>query len=59
LTERRSNAKFWDMKILLIYPYFLETRVHSAEDVRVVPLGVYYVASVLKENQYISLGFRM
>jgi len=47
------------MKILLIYPYFLETRVHSAEDVRAVPLGVYYVASVLKENQYISLGFRM
>jgi radical SAM superfamily enzyme YgiQ (UPF0313 family) len=40
------------MKILLIYPYFLETRVHTAEDVRVVPLGVYYVASVLKENQY-------
>ena len=40
------------MKILLIYPYFLETRVHSAEDVRAVPLGVYYVASVLKENQY-------
>lgn len=40
------------MKILLIYPYFLETRVHTAEDVRAVPLGVYYVASVLKENQY-------
>ena len=40
------------MKILLIYPYFLETRVHGAEDVRAVPLGLYYVASVLKENQY-------
>ena len=40
------------MKVLLIYPYFLETRVHTAEDVRAVPLGVYYVASVLKENQY-------
>ena len=40
------------MKILLIYPYFLETRVHTPEDVRAVPLGVYYVASVLKENQY-------
>ncbi len=40
------------MNILLIYPYFLETRVRTAEDVRAVPLGVYYVASVLKENQY-------
>ena len=40
------------MKILLIYPYFLETRVHTTEDVRAVPLGVNYVASVLKENQY-------
>jgi len=39
------------MKVLLIYPHFLETRVHTAEDVRAVPLGVYYVASVLKENQ--------
>ena len=40
------------MKILLIYPYFLETRVHTPEDVRAVPLGVYYVAAVLKENKY-------
>ncbi len=40
------------MKILLIYPYFLETRVLTAEDVSAVPLGVYYVAAVLKENHY-------
>jgi radical SAM superfamily enzyme YgiQ (UPF0313 family) len=40
------------MKTLLIYPYFLETRVRTAEDVRTVPLGVYYLASVLKENKY-------
>ncbi|MCP4623492.1 MAG: hypothetical protein GY850_08160 [bacterium] len=40
------------MKILLIYPYFLNTRVYTAEDVRAVPLGVYYVAAVLKENGY-------
>ncbi len=40
------------MKILLIYPYFLETRVFTAEDVSTVPLGVYYVAAVLKENNY-------
>jgi radical SAM superfamily enzyme YgiQ (UPF0313 family) len=40
------------MKILLIYPYFLNTRVYTTEDVRAVPLGVYYVAAVLKENKY-------
>jgi radical SAM superfamily enzyme YgiQ (UPF0313 family) len=40
------------MKILLIYPYFLNTRVYTAEDVRAVPLGLYYVAAVLKDNQY-------
>jgi radical SAM superfamily enzyme YgiQ (UPF0313 family) len=40
------------MKILLIYPYFLNTRVYTAEDVRAVPLGVYYVAAVLKKNGY-------
>ena len=40
------------MKILLIYPYFLEARVLTADDVSAVPLGVYYVAAVLKENNY-------
>jgi len=40
------------MKILLIYPYFLNTRVYTTEDVRAVPLGVYHVAAVLKENGY-------
>ena len=40
------------MKILLIYPYFLENRVRTVEDVSTVPLGLYYVASVLMENQY-------
>jgi anaerobic magnesium-protoporphyrin IX monomethyl ester cyclase len=40
------------MKILLIYPYFLNARVYTAEDVRPVPLGLYYVAAVLKDNQY-------
>ncbi|MFC1828241.1 radical SAM protein [Thermodesulfobacteriota bacterium] len=39
------------MKILLIYPYWLEERLHT-EDVVVVPIGVYYVASLLKENGY-------
>jgi len=40
------------MKILLIYPYFLNTRVYTPGDVRAVPLGVYYVAAVLKDNRY-------
>ena len=40
------------MKILLIYPYFLEPRVLTGEDVVAVPLGVYYVAAVLRANNY-------
>lgn len=39
------------MKILLIYPYFLEDRLR-AEDVRVVPIGLYYIGALLKENKY-------
>ena len=40
------------MKILLIYPYFIEARVFTVDDVRAVPLGVYYVAAMLKENNF-------
>ncbi|MEW6571498.1 MAG: radical SAM protein [Nitrospirota bacterium] len=39
------------MKILLIYPYFIDERLH-AEDVRVVPIGLYYIGAILKENNY-------
>ena len=39
------------MKIILIYPYCLEDRLH-AEDVRVVPIGLYYIGAILKENKY-------
>ena len=39
------------MKILLIYPYFIEDRLH-AEDISVPPIGIYYVGAVLKENHY-------
>ncbi len=39
------------MKILLIYPYWLEQR-ENTEDVIVPPIGIYYVGAVLKENQY-------
>lgn len=39
------------MKILLIYPPCLEDRL-STEDIRVVPIGLYYVGAILKENHY-------
>ncbi len=39
------------MKILLIYPYCLEARLH-AEEISVPPIGIYYVAAVLKQNNY-------
>ncbi|MGD9054525.1 MAG: cobalamin-dependent protein [Desulfobacterales bacterium] len=39
------------MKILLIYPYFLEKRLHL-EDVSVVPQGVFYIAALLKKHSY-------
>lgn len=39
------------MKILLIYPYFIEKRIHD-EDIQAPPIGLYSVAAVLKENGY-------
>jgi radical SAM superfamily enzyme YgiQ (UPF0313 family) len=39
------------LKILLIYPNCLEDRLY-AEDASVVPIGLYYIGAVLKENQY-------
>jgi anaerobic magnesium-protoporphyrin IX monomethyl ester cyclase len=39
------------MKILLIYPYFIEERMRD-EDIKAVPMGLYSVAAVLKENHY-------
>ena len=39
------------MKVLLIYPYCLDDRI-NAEDVSVVPMGVYYVGALLMENCY-------
>jgi len=40
-----------NMKILFVYPYCLEDRIDS-EDVKAVPIGLYYVAAMLKENGY-------
>jgi radical SAM superfamily enzyme YgiQ (UPF0313 family) len=39
------------MKILLIYPYFLEAR-RQLEDISVVPQGVFYIAALLKKHSY-------
>ena len=39
------------MKILLIYPHFVEDRVHE-EEVEVPPMGIFYVGAVLKEKGY-------
>ncbi|MGD8992477.1 MAG: cobalamin-dependent protein, partial [Desulfobacterales bacterium] len=39
------------MKIVLIYPYFLEKRLHL-EDINVVPQGVFYIAALLKKHAY-------
>jgi len=37
------------VKILLIYPYPLENRL-QADDVKIVPIGLWYIAAVLKEK---------
>ena len=34
------------MRILLVYPYCLEARIHE-EDIRVPPIGLYNVAAAL------------
>jgi len=39
------------MKILLVYPYFLEKRIHE-EDMRAMPIGIHYVGAMLKEQGY-------
>jgi len=39
------------LKILLIYPYCLEERVHG-EDVQVPPIGLYYVGAFIRERHY-------
>lgn len=41
----------WNVKILLAYPYCLEKRSHE-ENVAAVPIGLYFVAALLRENGY-------
>ncbi|MCP4683492.1 MAG: radical SAM protein [Desulfobacterales bacterium] len=39
------------MKTLLIYPYSIEDRIQE-DDISVIPIGVYYVGALLKQNGY-------
>ncbi len=39
------------MKILLIYPYCLENRLHE-EDAATVPIGLYYIGAFMKDRGY-------
>ncbi len=39
------------MKVLLINPYCLEKRLQE-DDISVVPIGLYYIGALLKENSY-------
>ena len=39
------------MRILLVYPYFLENRL-SEDDIRVLPQGIYYIAALLQSSGY-------
>jgi anaerobic magnesium-protoporphyrin IX monomethyl ester cyclase len=38
-------------RIALVYPYFLEARIHT-EEIAAVPLGLYYVGAMLKAHGY-------
>jgi anaerobic magnesium-protoporphyrin IX monomethyl ester cyclase len=51
LKNRPRKEKTAGMKILLIYPYPLYDR-SQEEDIRPVPIGVYYIGALLKENDY-------
>jgi radical SAM superfamily enzyme YgiQ (UPF0313 family) len=39
------------MRVLLVYPYFIDNRINE-EDVSTVPMGLYYVAAMLLANGY-------
>ena len=39
------------MKILLVYPYFIDNRINE-EDVSAIPMGLYYVGAMLRANGY-------
>jgi radical SAM superfamily enzyme YgiQ (UPF0313 family) len=39
------------MNVLLVYPYFLDNRL-DVEDIRSVPMGLYYIGAMLRANGY-------
>jgi radical SAM superfamily enzyme YgiQ (UPF0313 family) len=39
------------MKILLVYPYFIDKRINE-EDVSAIPMGLYYVGAMLRSQGY-------
>jgi anaerobic magnesium-protoporphyrin IX monomethyl ester cyclase len=39
------------MKILLVYPYFIDNRINE-EDVSAIPMGLHYVGAMLRANGY-------
>lgn len=39
------------MKILLVYPYFLDNRIND-EDVSAIPMGLYYIGAMLRANGF-------
>lgn len=39
------------MKILLVYPHFIDNRINE-EDVSAIPMGLYYVGATLRANGY-------
>ncbi len=39
------------MKILLVYPYFIDDRINE-EDVSAIPMGLYYIGAMLRANGY-------
>jgi anaerobic magnesium-protoporphyrin IX monomethyl ester cyclase len=53
MTRRRGNIlnHEFTMKILLVYPYFIDPRLH-VEEIAAVPMGLYYVAATLKAHDH-------
>ena len=43
------NAHKW--RILLVYPPFLEQRIHE-DEIRALPMGLYHVAAAMKADGY-------
>ena len=51
LPGKGSLMKKSSKKILLIYPYFIEDRIHK-DEIAAIPIGLYSVGTVLRDNDY-------